>query len=147
MHKTSNILISLDERHVQSMLKGTKTIELRRRPIRISKGSKVWMYSKLPVGEICACGIVDEVVEAAPKDIWREYGQVSGIKRTEFNEYFSDRDIGCAIIFSSIEKLRKNISLDLMRATFQSFHPPQFFKHLNQDSEELSLLLEQQAIS
>lgn len=147
MHEVANILISVDERHVQNMLNGTKTIELRRRAIRIPKGSKVWIYSKVPVGEVCAYGIVEKVVEASPSEIWKNYGHVSGISLSEFNNYFSDRDKGCAIVFSRINKLQNNIPLSLIRDKLQSFHPPQFFKYLNEDSEELAFFHEQQYLT
>ena len=147
MYETSNILISVNERHVQNMLNGTKTIELRRRAIRIPKGSRVWIYSKVPVGEVCAYGIVEQVIEADPKDIWKEYGHVSGISLDEFDEYFANINTGCAIVFSSIQKLKNNLSLNFIRSSLQSFHPPQFFKYLNNDSAELAFFQEQLCIA
>ncbi len=147
MLKTPNILISVEERHVQNLLNGSKTIELRRRAIRIPKGSRVWIYSKVPVGQVCALGIVDRVVEASPADIWAKYGEVSGITAEEFDKYFSDTDTGCAIVFSRVQKMPNTLSLSLMRSKLQSFHPPQFFKYLSNDSAELAFFQQQISIS
>ncbi len=147
MYETSNILISVDERHVRNMLNGSKSIELRRRAIRIPKGSGVWIYSKIPVGQVCAYGVVDHVVEACPDDIWQDYGHMSGINRQEYTEYFSNTKTGCAIVFSNIQQLENNLSLDLIRARLQSFHPPQFFKYLNKGSAELAFFQQQLCVA
>ncbi len=143
MNEALNILISVDERHVQNMLQGIKTVELRRRSIPTPSGSWVWIYSKVPIGEVCAFGIVDKVIEAPPSEIWDTYGKVSGITAAEFNRYFQSKETGCAIVFSSIQRLQQNISLDLLRSKLTAFHPPQFFKHLAADSKELALFKKQ----
>jgi len=106
----------------------------------LPQGSKVWIYSKIPVGEVCAYGVVDKIIEASPADIWDQYGHVSGIQFDEFTEYFSDREIGCAIVFSKIQSLENNISLNFMREKLDKFHPPQFFKYLYEGSAELAFL-------
>ncbi len=140
MTNTVDILISVENRHIQNMLKGVKTIELRRRPIRIPKGSRVWLYAKIPEGKICACGIVRSIVEDTPEMIWKNYGDVSGLQKSEFQNYFSNSKNACAILFESVVPLKYSISLNEMRKNVEGFHPPQFFKFLQVDSSELKLL-------
>jgi len=64
-----DVLISVEERHADNMLSGAKSIELRRRPIRLPHGSRVWVYSKLPRGHVDILAIVDNVHEGKPADI------------------------------------------------------------------------------
>lgn len=139
MPDSANILISVDERYVQSMLAGTKTIELRRRAVRVPKGTTVWIYSKVPVGQLRACGIVKDTVEASPKEIWRDYGHLSGITADEFDDYYAGTEKACALLFSQVNEIPPNLTLNALRSKLQTFHPPQFFKYLRQDSEELEL--------
>jgi len=139
MSNEVNILISVDKRHVENMLNGTKTIELRRRPVRIPIGSRVWIYSKVPEGKVRAYGLVSGIVESSPVTIWKNYSDVSGVSKNEFFEYFKDTEKACAIVFERISPLNETISLSEMRQIENRFHPPQFFKFLKQGSPELAL--------
>jgi len=139
MPDSANILISVDERYVKSMLAGTKTIELRRRAVRVPKGTHVWIYSKVPVGQLRACGVVKEVVEGTPKEIWDGYGHLSGITTEEFDAYYAGSETACALVFSQVNEIPPSLTLNTLRTKLQTFHPPQFFKHLSQDSKELQL--------
>jgi len=142
MLESANILISVDERYVQSMLAGTKTIELRRRAVRVPTGTHVWIYSKVPVGQVRACGIVKKVVVASPEDIWNDYGHLVGISAAEFNEYYTGSKTACALIFEQINEVPANLTLSALRSKLHTFHPPQFFKYLQKDSKELQLFRE-----
>lgn len=139
-----NILISVENRYVQSMLDGTKTVELRRRAIRVPKGSCVWIYSKVPEAKVRAYGIVDRIIESSPCEIWEEYGAVSGITEIEFFSYFNETKRACAILFQSVTPLKETIALSELRQVVGSFHPPQFFKFLKEGSPELTLFKERQ---
>ena len=69
MDNPGDILISVENRHALSMLAGNKSVELRRKPLNISSGTRVWIYSKVPCGQIRALAVVDEVVADTPKNI------------------------------------------------------------------------------
>jgi len=139
MNNELNILLSIEDRHVQKLLEGTKKVELRRRKIEIPKGSVVWIYSKVPAGKICAYGIVDYISYEKPNALWTKYGDITGISIDEFNTYFDNRDLGCGIIFEKVIPLDKAVTLDYMRSKLKTFHPPQFFKYLSFDSPELEI--------
>lgn len=138
MVERADILISVDERHAANMLGGQKTVELRRRVIRVASGSRVWIYSKVPRGYVEALGIVDEVVADAPCRIWRDYGDQTAISRHEFETYFNGLDIGYAIVFKRVHRLKRILSLEDIRKQVSSFQPPQFFKRLTMKNPELA---------
>lgn len=133
-----NVLISLEPRHVKNILEGTKTVELRRRRIPLNPGARVWIYSKVPRGQVEALGIVREVVERHPGQIWQQYGRGSGVSLEEFHRYFGDVELGHAIVFQEVQRLKPILSLNNLRRRVRGFHPPQFFKRLAADGPELS---------
>jgi predicted transcriptional regulator len=139
MTEAEDILISVHPRHVDSMLHGVKSVELRRRPLKLADGCRVWIYSTLPRGSVEALGVVHTVVAAPPTAIWREYGQRSGITKEEFDAYYAEADTAYAIVFSSVEKLDLTFALAEIRRQLNSFHPPQFFKRLASGGPELDL--------
>jgi len=139
MADAEDILISVHPRHVDSMINGRKTVELRRRPLKLSSGCRVWIYCTLPRGSVEALGIVRIVVAATPSKIWRDYGQQCGITKAEFDAYYSGSDMAYAIVFSVVRKLPLTFALGEIRRHLTSFQPPQFFKRLLADGPELSL--------
>jgi predicted transcriptional regulator len=130
-----DVLISVEARHVKSILDGTKTVELRRRPIRLTRGARVWIYSKLPRGQIEVLGVVGETVARRPAEIWRQYGHQSGLSLQEFQRYFGDLESGNVIVFREIKHLRSILSLTALRGRLPGFHPPQFFRRLTDGPE------------
>lgn len=139
MAEAEDILISVHPRHVDSMVRGVKTIELRRRPLKLTDGCRVWIYSTLPRGIVEALGIVRTVVAATPSAVWRDFGRQSGITKDEFDSYYKGADTAYAIVFSSIEKLDMTFALAEIRRHHTGFHPPQFFKRLSTEGPELKL--------
>lgn len=138
MDKPGDILISVEARHASNMLAGGKSVELRRKPLNIAQGTRVWVYSKLPRGQIDALAVVNEVVADTPNKIWNSYGAQSAISKSEFDAYFADARTGYAIIFREVKPLAPILSLSSIRDKISYFHPPQFFKRLSSESPELA---------
>lgn len=126
-----NILISLEPRHAENILAGSKRVELRRRAIRVEPGTVVWMYSKLPKGSIVGSATVVRLRQASPTSLWRRYGRQTGITRAEFFEYFSETGHGFALELCDSTRLKEPLSLKMLREVNRAFQPPQFFKRLH----------------
>ena len=135
--QTENILISVEHIHVLNMLKGTKTVEVRRRPLRIRPGTRVWVYSKQPRGHVELVATADEIVAASPLKLWELYQARIAITFAEFKSYFRGVDVGCAILLRDIRRLQPALELSALRQTSGNFHPPQFFKRLIAHGPEL----------
>ncbi len=133
MTPPDHALISLEERFAEGILSGRKLVELRRRPMRLSVGTTVWMYVKVPVGEVIGSARVRALHTLAPQTLWRRYGDVSGLSRTEFFDYFSGVARGFALLLDDPVRLTSPISLERLRYLNDSFQPPQFFQHLASD--------------
>jgi predicted transcriptional regulator len=82
-----NILISLESRHAENIFAGNKQVELRRRNMNVRPGTTIWIYVKLPIGSIIGRVRVGAVHASAPTTLWRRFGSVSGLSRSEFFGY------------------------------------------------------------
>lgn len=130
MQVGEDILISLSPPYTRAILAGRKTVELRRRPLRVAAGTRVWIYSKIPVGRIEAAASVVEVREASPADLWAEFGSLVGVTRAEFDRYFEGCARGCAVLLADARAVFPPVALSTLRARLAGFQPPQFFRRL-----------------
>ena len=137
-----DILISVENRHAQSMLSGLKTVELRRRALKLLPGTRIWVYTKLPKGIVELVAIVDAIECDRPANLWTRHRTKVGITLREFEHYFADVALGYAIVFRQVLPVRRNIDLKKLREACSSFQPPQFFKRLSPNAPELRILLE-----
>lgn len=129
----THALISLEQRFADGILRSTKRVELRRRPMRLEVGTTIWMYVKVPVGKVIGSAQVHSMHELAPSTLWRRYGDVSGLARGEFYDYFSGLTKGFVVVLTSPKRLSEPVSLDQLRELNDAFQPPQFFQHLASD--------------
>lgn len=133
MSAPHNFLISLEERHANRIFDGTKTVELRRRPMNVAIGATVWIYVKMPVGSVVGCAKVTGLHALAPTTLWNRFGAVSGLQRQEFFEYFSGLPKAFALSLSQPTRLASPIPLSKLRDVSSGFHPPQFFANVASD--------------
>lgn len=134
MQSNRHVLISLDERHATNIFVGSKSVELRRRTMHVEPGSIVWLYVKKPVGAVVGFATVGTTYSAAPSTVWRKYGRVSGLTKSEFVSYFDGVVLASAMALSGATKLNKPITLENLRVAVPGFHPPQFYSRLEKNS-------------
>jgi predicted transcriptional regulator len=134
-----DIVISVHRKFVERIIAGEKAAELRRRAPRIQPGCRVWIYTKAPEAMISVRVTVDRVVKGTPREIWRAHQTDLGVSYDEFVTYFADAETGCAIFFKEVEDVSPGVALSEIRSQSKGFHPPQFFKRLEEDSPELKL--------
>jgi predicted transcriptional regulator len=134
------ILISLEARHAESILQGSKLVEFRRRKMNVNPGSTIWIYAKLPVGSIVGCATVADVRIHAPSTLWRKFGSFSGISRSEFFDYFDGVAQGTALELTNCRRLYSSVSLESLRRFYAGFHPPQFFIRLKHGAPLLAAI-------
>ena len=133
MNEAAHALISLEERFAEGILNGIKLVELRRRPMRLSVGATIWLYVKVPVGKVTGSAQVRSLHALAPETLWRRYGDVSGLSRAEFFDYFSGVKRGFVLVLGNPTRLSSPVPLERLRSLNDGFQPPQFFQHLAND--------------
>lgn len=140
MNIGDQILISLEARHAENILQGSKLVEFRRRKMNVNPGVTIWIYAKLPVGSIVGCATIAAVRTHAPSTLWRKFGSLSGISRSEFFDYFDGITQGTALELTNCRRLYSSVSLESLRCFCSGFHPPQFFTRLKQGAPLLAAI-------
>lgn len=128
--KKEHIIISLNARHADNIFEGRKHVELRRRRMNVEPGATALIYVKLPVGSIVGRVTISSIHASSPSALWREYGSVSGLNKSEFLDYFKGADNPIALLLEGARRYRSALSLEEIRRVSGSFQPPQFFLRL-----------------
>jgi predicted transcriptional regulator len=125
------LLLSIRPEFAEQIFAGTKTVELRRIRPRVKEGDIVVVYASGDTKALFGAFRVAGVVEDSPKIIWRRYGQVTGISKREFDEYFGGTASGFAIEVSHSWRLPVPIALPTLRKNRPGFRPPQGYHYLD----------------
>jgi predicted transcriptional regulator len=131
MDEARDILISLKPQHADNLFHGKKTVELRRRRLKIAEGTRVWIYATAPTAAICGYANLVRIASGSPTQIWRSLGNQTAISREEFEEYFHARDVAYGLVLDDVMAMQPTLSLEGIRKAVNDFHPPQFYCHLN----------------
>jgi predicted transcriptional regulator len=123
------LLLSIHPRHVESILAGSKRVELRRRKPRIDSGEAL-IYATSPRMALVASIRIVRVVRAPLALLWKSVRNDAAIARNEFDAYFSGLDFGVAMWIADVIEFDQPASLDKLRATWDGFHPPQGFGYV-----------------
>ena len=107
-------------------MSGLKKVEFRKQPFR-SSVKFVVVYATRPVGKVIGFFEVEQIHEAPPGDLWVSYHEVGGIEKRDFEDYYSDREVGYAICVGKVWQLPKPVPLSKLR---KSLTPPQSFRYL-----------------
>ena len=129
----NDAIISIKPQHVENILSGNKTVELRTRSINLPQGSRLWVYTTLPVGKVTLSTQIAFVEVLSPNKMWQKHGKNICISKSEFDEYTAGRDLVVAIGLENIRLLDKVICLETMREYEENFQPPQFFSRIHPD--------------
>lgn len=127
----NDAIISIKPKHVENILTGLKTVELRTRAFNLPEGSKLWIYTTLPVGKVKLTTEIDFVDTDTPEVIWKKYYKQICISKDDFDAYTADRRVVSAIGLKSVTPLDKAICLDTLRQYESGFQPPQFFARVH----------------
>lgn len=132
-----DIVFSIHPQHVDNILAGKKTVELRRRfSSKVSPGTRVLIYSTSPTKALTGVAEIREINQLALSTLWKRYRSVAGIQKKEFENYFSGLKEGYAISLSSVKQLRRQVSLTELRERV-GFRPPQSYQYASPQLSEL----------
>lgn len=129
----NDAIISIKPQHVENILSGHKTVELRTRTINLPQGSRLWVYTTLPVGKVRLSTNIAFIEVLSPSKIWKKHGKNICISKKEFDKYTRGRELVVAIGLENVRPLNKDICLETMRAYEENFQPPQFISRLHPD--------------
>jgi len=123
----SEALISIRPEFVEAIVSGEKTVEFRRRNLKLEPNSRLWIYCTSPTAAVTALAIVTKVHSGHVSEIWRTYGSKGYVSRLEFDEYFDGVEKAFAIEIAQVSNLLKPIELADLRSVVDGFQPPQTY--------------------
>ena len=129
MDISTNVILSIKPKYAQAIISGTKKVEFRKkifkRPV-----DKVYIYSSSPSKKLIGFFRFIEVVEDNPTELWNKFGQVGGINKADFFDYFKESEKGFAIVIDIVEKFKKGIDpIDF----FENFCAPQSYIYIEEN--------------
>lgn len=125
------LLISIRPHFAEQIFAGTKTVELRRVRPRVEAGDLVIVYASGNEKSLVGAFQIAAVIKATPTSIWKRFGPGTGLKKTDFESYYADIEIGYAIEISHTWRLRTPVKLTDLRRQPGGFNPPQGYRYLH----------------
>lgn len=125
------LFLSIHPEHVQAIVEGRKTVELRKRKPNIDPGYMVVIYATTPKCEVVAVATVVALQVEEPNAIWRNCGKLAAVSEQEFRDYYEGAEKAVGIHLSNIAVLKKPISLRELRQRWDGFQPPQQYRYLD----------------
>lgn len=132
------LLLSLQPRYAELIFNETKKAELRRIRPRVDKGDFLFIYVSSPEKVLLGSCEVKEVIQSSPSNLWQLVNKDSGLKKSEFLEYFNGVSTGYAICVQNVQKFNQPIKLARLQQEWDGFHPPQSYRYLT--IEEVGLI-------
>lgn len=124
------ILLSLRPRFANAILAGTKTVEVRRRPIRAPGGTLLLLYASAPTMSVLGTAELSKIDVHDPDVAWKEHEQDLGLTRDEFDAYLTGSDVAYLIHVRNPQPLNEPLPLRDLRASAVTFTPPQSFRYV-----------------
>lgn len=125
------LFISVKPEFADKIVRGEKTIELRKNKPSANPGDFVIIYSTLPVKSVIGFGIVKEIIEDTPQFMWNNHSEKLGIDNKRFDNYYCGMSKAVGIRIDSICKLKKPINLDEIKNLIPKFSPPQTYRYFS----------------
>jgi predicted transcriptional regulator/DNA-binding XRE family transcriptional regulator len=122
-----DVVFSVKPEYSEKIIKGVKTVELRRRfPSRVPAGTVALIYATTPRQALTGIAQIERVINSSVTGLWKYFAREACVTREEFRSYFSGIENGVAIKLCRARALRRVLELDELRERF-NFEPPQSF--------------------
>ena len=126
------LLLSVKPQYAEKVLRGEKTIELRRvRPRRIGPGDTILLYATAPLTLFVGYCRVTEILVDSPIDLWPRVRGSAGVTRNEYFRYFQDARSATGIVIEQPVPFVESFSLDDSRRYVPDFMPPRSFCYVS----------------
>ena len=119
------ILLSVKAKHVERILSGVKTVEIRRRFSTKWTGQCVSLYASHPVQGLVGEAIIKDVVYNSQEEIWSRFETEIGCTREEFDKCVGTSKCVYAVVLSGIHPYLGEMPLTQLSALLnQGDWPP-----------------------
>ncbi len=129
------LVMSIKPEFADRIFGGTKDVELRRVRPSVTPGDVVLVYASSPISALVGAFVVDGLVFAGVRELWKRHSARFGIHEPAYYSYFAGArtayglEIGARVRFSALglEDLRRSAR----------FSPPQSYSFWNRPLEDL----------
>jgi predicted transcriptional regulator len=128
-----DFLVSIRPGHVEKIVGGLKTVELRRRFSEdVAADAVILIYSTSPTRAIVGSASISGVRRLQLDDLWDQYGDAACVDRETFDAYFSGLTEGYAILLQDVRPFERHVAAADLKERF-GFVAPQSFMYLRQE--------------
>ena len=145
MTQNNNLLIiSVKPEYARKILKGEKTIELRKcAPKKVGKNGYLLIYVTAPIKELWGVYKIENIIKENPNTLWENFGKQTGITKQEYNDYFKENKNAFGIQLQEVKNLFKHsIKLNSLKNLIPGFMPPQTYSYIDKSLINYSSLKE-----
>lgn len=125
-----NVIISIKPCFCDSIFKGLKLCEYRKRVFKSSDVDKVYIYTSKPISKIVGYFTVKRIIDDTPSKVWNQTHEHGGITKKQFFDYFKGHSVAHAIEIDEVVKLDKPIN---PKEVIKGFTAPQNFMYVDRD--------------
>jgi predicted transcriptional regulator len=129
------MVLSIRPRHVEDILTGLKTVELRRTRPLIRPGQPVAIYATTPAAALVATCQIGHIEAGTPREVWESVAGRAAVTRERYNDYFEGVCVAHALHLSNVQALDDQVSLAQLRSS-GTFRPPQTWHYLDRQRIE-----------
>jgi predicted transcriptional regulator len=125
-----NVILSIKPCFCDSIFKGLKRYEYRKRVFMRNDIDKVYVYASKPISKIVGYFTFKRIICESPSMVWDMTHREGGITKKQFNDYFKGRKLAHAIEIDEVVKFDTAID---PREVIKDFTAPQNFTYTEID--------------
>jgi predicted transcriptional regulator len=140
MNTREAVILPLKPRYAESIIAGTKRVELRRRRPSVELPVKAFLYATAP---FCAVVAVCEIVRCfngSLEDAWDLSNLSAGVSRADFEEYFSGLEEANVLGIEKVRPFARPVRLRELKELLQWKSPLRSHRYLS-DLDVAALML------
>lgn len=123
----TSVILSVKPNYAAAIMEGTKTVEFRKKVFK-RPVDKVFVYSSSPQKKIIGYFTISDIIEDTAANLWRKFGEVGGIDKKDFFEYYKNSVTGYSIKIKDYEKFEYGLN---PTDFFENFCAPQSYLYLD----------------
>ena len=127
---TRGLILSVKPRYARTILDGSKTAELRTRPVAVPEGTQLIVYATAPVRAILGTALLKGVIKCSPEVAWKTAGRSLLMGRADFDRYTSGHNAVSVLLLDYALALDEPIPLAALRNGHR-FQPPQAYRYVS----------------
>lgn len=101
-----SILLSINPKHVNNIMNGTKCYEFRKIVCR-RHVDKILIYCTMPIMKVVGEAEVEDILIDKPEAVWKITKRKSGIDKEFFDKYYENRNQAVAYKLKNVVKYRE----------------------------------------